>query len=144
MTNEQKKKYLILQRDVNYKINNYPISSDWDTPMNGYLSEYNEIIPFELKWDEIIATLANLIDSDAENNLHLYYPMLIEDNNRCVKIEPINVINRFRNSYYYNKWKWAFLEIYVKQKMHPNKISKLLENQNINELDNNQIDLIFD
>jgi Leucine-rich repeat (LRR) protein len=79
----------------------------------------------------------------SENNLHLYYPTLIEDNNRCVKIEPINVINRFRNSYYYNKWKWAFLEIYAKRKMHPSKISKLLENQNINELDNNQIELIF-
>jgi hypothetical protein len=59
------------------------------------------------------------------------------------KNRTINVINRFRNSYYYNKWKWTFLEIYTKRKMHPSKISKLLENQNINELDNNQIELIF-
>jgi hypothetical protein len=72
----------ISQVKFNYKINNYPISSDWDTPMNGYLSEYNEIIPFELKWDEIIATLANLIDSDAENNLHLYFvPNIIDEHN---------------------------------------------------------------
>jgi Leucine-rich repeat (LRR) protein len=79
----------------------------------------------------------------SENNLHLYYPTLSQHDNHIIKIEPINVINRFRNSYYYNKWKWTFLEIYAKRKMHPNRISKLLENQNIHELDTNQIELIF-
>lgn len=71
----------ISQAKFNSKINNYYISSDWITSLNGYLSDYDEIIPFELKWDEIIATLANFIDSDAENNLHLYFvPNIIVDN----------------------------------------------------------------
>lgn len=71
----------ISQSKFNSLINNHHISSDWTTLMNGYLHEYNQIIPFELKYDEIIATLANLIDSDAENNLHLYFiPNILSEN----------------------------------------------------------------
>jgi hypothetical protein len=71
----------ISQSKFNSILNNYTISSDWTTLIIGYLVEYDEIIPFELKWDEIIATLANLIDSDAENNLHLYFiPNILAEN----------------------------------------------------------------
>jgi hypothetical protein len=63
----------ISQDKFQYQLNNYTISSDWTSSMVGYLKEYNEIIPYELKWDEVIATLANLIDSNADNNLHLYF-----------------------------------------------------------------------
>ncbi len=89
----------ISQSKFNSKLNNYYISSDWITSTNGYLSEYNEIIPFELKWEEIIATLANLIDSDAENNLHLYFiPNIIDERNNNIflnksKKQKVNHVN---------------------------------------------------
>ncbi len=70
----------ISQSKFNSQVNNHHISSDWTTEMDGYLTEYSKIIPFKVKWTEIIATLANLIDSDAENNLHLYFiPNILDE-----------------------------------------------------------------
>jgi len=61
------------------------------------------------------------------NNPSAIYPGL--------DIRTINVVNKFRHCYYYNKWKWRFLEYYVVRKMHPDRIAKLLENDSI-ELEN--------
>jgi hypothetical protein len=70
----------ISQSKFNSQINYHTMSSDWTTDMDGFLEEYSKIIPFKLKWTEIIATLANLIDSNAENNLHLYFiPNILND-----------------------------------------------------------------
>jgi hypothetical protein len=70
----------ISQSKFNSQINYHTISSDWTTEMDGFLEEYSKIIPFKLKLTEIIATLANLIDSNAENNLHLYFiPNILND-----------------------------------------------------------------
>jgi hypothetical protein len=40
-----------------------------------------DIIPYEIKWEEIIATFANLIDTNANKNLNLYFTPNIIDNN---------------------------------------------------------------
>ena len=65
----------------NQKINNCYINNIWISSLNGY-SRYNlkdSIIPYSVKWEEIIATLANLIDGSANENLHLYFiPNIIE------------------------------------------------------------------
>ena len=68
----------------NQKINNWCINNIWQSSLNGYsrcnLNDSNEcIIPYSVKWEEIIATLANLIDVSANENLHLYFiPNIIE------------------------------------------------------------------
>jgi hypothetical protein len=65
----------------NQKINNWCINNIWQSSLNGY-SRYNLnecIIPYSVKWEEILATLANLIDVSANENLHLYFiPNIIE------------------------------------------------------------------
>ncbi len=71
----------ISQSKFNNQNDFFPLSNEWSISLNGYLEEYKESIHFELKINEIIATLANLIDSDAENNLHLYFiPNIIQEN----------------------------------------------------------------
>ena len=41
-----------------------------------------DIIPYEIKWEEVIATFANLIDTNANKNLNLYFiPNIITNNN---------------------------------------------------------------
>jgi hypothetical protein len=44
----------------------------WKLLLNGLLNN-KEIIPYQIKWEEVIATFCNLIDSDASQNLHLYF-----------------------------------------------------------------------
>jgi hypothetical protein len=57
------------------KLNNWAIDCIWNMTLNGYsrYNGYEKIIPYSIKWDEIIATLANLIDRDAKENIHLYF-----------------------------------------------------------------------
>jgi hypothetical protein len=48
-------------------------SSDiWNQYIEGYF-EKDKIIPFKIKWSEILATVSNLIDSDSSDNIHLYF-----------------------------------------------------------------------
>lgn len=59
---------------------NYSNNSDsnyiWNRKIIG------DIIPYEIKWEELIATFANLIDTNANKNLNLYFiPNIIDNNN---------------------------------------------------------------
>jgi hypothetical protein len=61
-------------------------------------------------------------------------------NGRRMSLETINnvneIIHRFRYLYYLLKCKWKFLEIFIKIKMKPENIAKLLENETLSlELD---------
>ena len=82
-----------------YNINYGGISNIWLRTLQGYLlnekvnkkenidlnNEIN-IIPYKMKWEEILATLANLIDLECNENLKLYFIPRIQD----VKKQKIN------------------------------------------------------
>jgi hypothetical protein len=71
----------IINSKFQQKSNNLVINSIWNMSLNGY-SRCENIIPYSIKWDEIIATLANLIDKDAKENRHLYFiPNIIDISN---------------------------------------------------------------
>jgi hypothetical protein len=53
-----------------YSVNN--TSDIWNQYIEGYF-EKDKIIPFKIKWSEILATVSNLIDSDSSDNIHLYF-----------------------------------------------------------------------
>ena len=66
----------------NSNINYGPISNIWLKTLQGYLLNENEklsensninIIPYKIKYDEMLATLANLIDLECNENLKLYF-----------------------------------------------------------------------
>jgi len=60
----------------NYNSNDYDSNYIWNRKIIG------DIIPYEIKWEEIIATFANLIDTNANKNLNLYFiPNIIDNNN---------------------------------------------------------------
>lgn len=74
----------------NSNINYGNISSIWLKIFQGYLlnesenlSENNNlnlnIIPYKIKYDEMLATLANLIDLECNENLHLYFIPRIQE-----------------------------------------------------------------
>lgn len=80
-----------------YNINYGGISNIWLRTIQGYLLNENEkeninlnnemnIIPYKIKWEEILATLANLIDLECNENLKLYFIPRIQD----VKKQKIN------------------------------------------------------
>ena len=78
-----------------YNINYGDISNIWLRTLQGYLLNENEninlnneinIIPYKMKWEEILATLANLIDLECNENLKLYFIPRIQD----VKKQKIN------------------------------------------------------
>lgn len=69
-----------------------------------------------------------------DNPLDRFYPTLINTSNKEINVECVNIMNKFRNSYYYNKYKWRFLEFYAKVSMHPNKINEKLKNMDINDV----------
>lgn len=49
--------------------------TNWLQKMNGILvsNDKNIIIPYEVNWYQIISTLANFIDNESNDNLHLYF-----------------------------------------------------------------------
>ena len=53
-----------------YSVNN--TSDIWNQYIEGYF-EKDKIIPFKIKWSEILASLSNIIDSDSSENIHLYF-----------------------------------------------------------------------
>ncbi len=53
-----------------YSVNN--TFDIWNQYLEGYF-EKGKIIPFKIKWSEVLATLSNLIDSDPSENIHLYF-----------------------------------------------------------------------
>jgi hypothetical protein len=53
-----------------YSVNN--TSDIWNQYIEGYF-EKDKIIPFKIKWSEILATVSNIIDSDSSENIHLYF-----------------------------------------------------------------------
>lgn len=53
-----------------YSVNN--TSDIWNQYIEGYY-EKDKIIPFKIKWSEILASLSNIIDSDSSENIHLYF-----------------------------------------------------------------------
>ena len=53
-----------------YSVNN--TSDIWNQYIEGYFDK-GKIIPFKIKWSEILATVSNLIDSDSSDNIHLYF-----------------------------------------------------------------------
>ena len=53
-----------------YSVNN--TSDIWNQYIEGYY-EKDKIIPFKIKWSEVLATLSNIIDSDSSENMHLYF-----------------------------------------------------------------------
>ena len=84
-----------------YNINYGTISNIWLRTLEGYLLKEKEkekekenlnlnneinIIPYKMKWEEILATLANLIDLECNENLKLYFIPRIQD----VKKQKIN------------------------------------------------------
>ena len=82
-----------------YNINYGVISNIWLRTLEGYLLNEKEkqnlniklnneinIIPYKMKWEEILATLANLIDLECNENLKLYFIPRIQD----VKKQKIN------------------------------------------------------
>ncbi len=44
----------------------------WNQSMEGYIDKDN-IIPFKIKWSEVLATMSVVIDSDPSENMHLYF-----------------------------------------------------------------------
>ena len=74
----------------NSNINYGHISNIWLKTLQGYLLNENEnlsensnininIIPYKIKYDEMLATLANLIDLECNENLHLYFIPRIQE-----------------------------------------------------------------
>lgn len=57
-----------------------------------------------------------------------------------LEIKTINIVNKFRYTYYYNKYKWRFLEYYAMIKMHPDNIKRIL-NQDYMSVD--KLDMYF-
>ncbi len=53
-----------------YELNNS--SNDiWRKPIKCMID--NDIIPYTIKWEEVIATLSNVIDSNPQEHMHLYF-----------------------------------------------------------------------
>jgi hypothetical protein len=78
----------ISQLKHHYNINYGTISNIWLKTLEGYLLNENEnidlnnkinIMPYKIKWEEMLATLANLIDLESNENLHLYFIPRIEN-----------------------------------------------------------------
>ena len=82
-----------------YNINYGVISNIWLRTLEGYLLNEKEkqnlniklnneinIIPYKMKWEEILATLANLIDLECNENLKLYFIPRIQN----IKKQKIN------------------------------------------------------
>jgi len=68
----------------NSNINYGPISNIWLKTLQGYLlneseCENNNIIPYKIRYNEMLATLANLIDLECNENLHLYFIPRIQE-----------------------------------------------------------------
>jgi len=83
-----------LKHYYNSNINYGAISNIWLKTLQGYLLNKNEnlsknlsennnfnvnIIPYKIKYDEMLATLANLIDLECNENLHLYFIPRIQE-----------------------------------------------------------------
>jgi hypothetical protein len=66
-----------------YKYNITNTTDIWNQYMEGYFDK-NKIIPFKIKWAEILATMSNLIDSNPNENIHLYF--------KC------NIVNEYQNN----------------------------------------------
>ncbi len=68
----------------NDKFTNNTYGSDWIQKMNGnyVINNKDVIIPFKINWTEIIATLANYIDNEPNDNLHLYFKAHIIDESK--------------------------------------------------------------
>jgi hypothetical protein len=78
------------------KINNLDI---WNLIMKGYLmyDETEEIIPYNIKWSEILATIGNDIDSDAADNINLYFQAFILDTNSDICRKLFNNVPKLNN-----------------------------------------------
>ena len=78
----------IIQLKQGFKDKNMSISSIWFKKLQGLfinINNSNHKIPFNIKWEELLATLANLIDLEANQNLHLYFKCNFLDNSSmCV------------------------------------------------------------
>lgn len=71
----------------NDKFINNSYGKNWLQKLNGYNYDTDCIFPFQINWVEIIATLANFIDNEPRDNLHLYFkPHIIQDKNNMIDI----------------------------------------------------------
>jgi hypothetical protein len=77
----------------NDKFINNSYGLNWLQKLNGYNSEDDSIFPFQINWSEIIATLANFIDNEPRDNLHLYFkPHIVEEKRNMLDI--FNILHK--------------------------------------------------
>jgi hypothetical protein len=72
--------HIVNQEIVNpfMKVSQNQSNNHWSLQMSGLFEK--EIIPYYIKWNEIIATLANIIDSEPDDNINYYFqPFITND-----------------------------------------------------------------
>lgn len=52
----------------------------WDSPLLGYVMDDDQVFPFEITYEKVIATLSNTIDLDSKNNQDLYFQVTFDQN----------------------------------------------------------------
>lgn len=77
-----------MKKNYNY-ISSYSSNYIWNRKIIG------DIIPYEIKWEEVIATFANLIDTNANKNLNLYFiPNIIQNHNNKYNYNDISNLSK--------------------------------------------------
>ena len=56
--------------------------NSWDNPLEGYVVDEDQVFPFKITFEKVIATLSNIIDSKPQENFDLYFQVKLRKRKR--------------------------------------------------------------